>query len=73
MEQELFHTYGTPETIVSDNGSQFKSTQFNQLLQAYGVHHVYTAIYSPQANASERVNRSVLAAIRAYIKNDQIN
>lgn len=71
IEGELFHTFGTPEIIVSDNGSQFKSKQFNELLGKYGVHHVYTAVYSPQANASERVNRSVLSAIRAYVKNDQ--
>lgn len=73
MEEELFHTFGTPETVVSDNGAQFKSSQFNKLLGNYGVNHVYTAVHSPQANASERVNRSVLSAIRAYIKHDQSN
>ena len=30
--------------------------------------HNLTALYSPQTNASERVNRSVLAALRAYVK-----
>lgn len=73
LEGELFHTFGVPESIVSDNGSQFKSVIFNQLLQRYGVSHIYTAIYSPQANASERVNRSVLAAIKSYIKPNQKN
>lgn len=53
-EKELFHTFGVPESIVSDNGSQFKSAIFNQLLKKYGVNHVYTAVHSPQANASER-------------------
>lgn len=28
-------------------------------------------VYSPQANASERVNRSILSAIRAYVSSDQ--
>ncbi|XP_046810008.1 uncharacterized protein K02A2.6-like [Lucilia cuprina] len=73
MEEELFHTFGTPETIVSDNGAQFKSKKFAELIQNYGIKHVFTAVYSPQANASERVNRSVLSAIRAYIKHDQSN
>lgn len=73
LEGDLFHTFGVPETIVSDNGSQFKSVQFNQFLKRYGVHHTYTAIHSPQANASERVNRSVLAGIKSYIKRDQKN
>lgn len=73
MEEELFHTFGTPETIVSDNGAQFKSKKFKELTKNYGINHVFTAVYSPQANASERVNRSVLSAIRAYIKHDQSN
>lgn len=73
MEEELFHCFGVPETVVSDNGVQFKSKMFNDLLKKYNVKHVYTAFYSPQANASERGNRSVLAAIKAYIQPDQKN
>lgn len=73
IEEELFHCFGVPETVVSDNGVQFKSNAFNNLLQKYGVNHAYTASYAPQGNASERVNRSVLAAIKAYISPDQDN
>lgn len=32
---------------------------------------MFTAVHAPQANASERVNRSVLAAIKSYISPDQ--
>jgi len=28
MQQDLFHTFGVPETIITDNGSQFKSEAF---------------------------------------------
>jgi hypothetical protein len=31
------------------------------------------AVHSPQANGSERVNRSVISAIRAYVNPDQKN
>jgi len=34
-------TYGVPETIVSDNGSQFRAVGFKKLIQQYGVTHVY--------------------------------
>lgn len=44
---------------------------FKSLLERYGVHHIRTATHSPQSNASERVNCSILAAIRAYIPEDQ--
>lgn len=70
LEQQIFHAYGVPEVIVSDNGSQFKSNDFNAFLTKYGITHTYTAYYSPQSNASERVNRSLIAGIRAYIKQD---
>ncbi|CAD7089964.1 unnamed protein product [Hermetia illucens] len=71
LEKRIFHVFGIPESITSDNGVQFKSVAFNDLLNQYGIQHIYTALYSPQANASERVNRSLLAAIRAYIGPDQ--
>ncbi|XP_065369018.1 uncharacterized protein LOC135961445 [Calliphora vicina] len=70
LRQQIFHVYGVPESIVSDNGSQFKANDFNAFLTSYGVKHTYTAVYSPQSNASERVNRSVIAGIRSYLKHD---
>lgn len=35
--------------------------------------HLKTPKYCPQSNASERVNRSILSAIRSYITSDQSN
>jgi len=71
MQQELVHVFGVPETIMSDNGSQFKSESFQKFLREYKVSHTLTTAYSPQSNASERVNRSVIAAIRSYVRSDQ--
>lgn len=70
MEKQIFHTYGVPEFVVSDNGTQFKAHDFNAFLTRYGITHTYTAYYSPQSNASERVNRSLIAGIRAYLSKD---
>jgi len=67
IEDDLFHCFGVPEIIVSDNSVQFKS------LCMYGVKHAYTTVYAIQANAPERVNRSVIAAIKSYVKPDQTN
>ncbi|KAM8718390.1 hypothetical protein ACLKA7_001583 [Drosophila subpalustris] len=68
--QEVFLKFGVPEVIHSDNGRQFTGKVFEEMTQAYGIHHLRTAVYSPQSNAAERVNRSVLAAIRAYLESD---
>lgn len=71
LEGDLFMTFGVPETIVSDNGSQFRSATFQKLMSKYEINLVLTAVHSPQANTSERVNRSVICAIRAYLHPDQ--
>lgn len=72
MEESVFHMFGVPESVWSDNGVQFVSREFRQMLDRYGVSHIRTASHSPQSNASERVNRSILAAIRSYISEDQL-
>ena len=73
LEESIFHIFGVPEYLHSDNGKQFVSELFSSFLKRYGVKHIKTAFYSPQANASERVNRSVLAKIRSYLETDQRN
>lgn len=73
LESDVFHLFGIPESLLSDNGVQFKSKELESLLKKYGVTHITTAVYSPQVNASERVNRSILSAIRAYVGLDQSN
>lgn len=71
VETDIFHLVGAPETMLSDNGVQFVSREFLALLSRYGVRPINTGSHAPQANASERVNRSILAAIRAFIEGDQ--
>jgi len=71
LQDEIFPCFGVPETVVSDNGTQFKSRDFSDFLSKYGVRHMFTGAYAPQSNAAERVNRSINAALRAYIRSDQ--
>lgn len=73
VESDIFHMVGVPETLLSDNGVQFVSKEFRALLSRYGVRQINTATHAPQANASERVNRSILAAVRTYLESDQTN
>uniref|UniRef100_W8AS19 RNA-directed DNA polymerase n=1 Tax=Ceratitis capitata TaxID=7213 RepID=W8AS19_CERCA len=71
LEKEIFHIFGVPEYVHSDNGKQFVSEIFANFLEKYGTKHIRTAFYSPQGNAAERVNRSVLQILRSYIKDNQ--
>lgn len=70
LEHHVFDIFSVPEYIFSDNGKQFESKLFASLLNKYGISHMTTPKYSPQANASERANRTILSSIRAYIKTD---
>lgn len=71
LETEIFSIYGVPEVVVTDNGVQFKSKDFEAFLSKYGVKHICTALHSPQSNASERVNRCINEALRSFVRNDQ--
>jgi len=73
LQIQVFFTFGVPELILTDNGSQFCSSLFQAFLTRFDVSHKCTAIYSPQANASERLNHLVLAAIRAYIAHTNLD
>lgn len=70
IEQSIFLLFGVPQTILTDNGSQFTSKIFKNLLEHYGVTHWLTPFYHPQVNNSERVNRVITSAIRATIKSN---
>jgi len=58
---------------LSDNEVQFKFQAFNNLMFKYGINPAYSAANASQGNASERVDRSVLFAIKAYIHPNQKN
>ena len=46
----LFSSHGIPEVLVSDNGSQFTSLEFECFLKNNGVKHILSAPYNPQSN-----------------------
>lgn len=70
IEEDVFLVYGVPNVVITDNGPQFISSHFKELLKEYQVYHSLNAAYHPQVNPAERLNRSILSSVRSYIKND---
>lgn len=70
LEDEVFLMFGVPSKIVSDNGPQFVSKIYKDLLDKYKITASYNAAYHPQHNPAERVNRVVLGCVRSYIQKD---
>lgn len=68
VEENVFKMFSVPEIVLSDNGTQFLSREFKKLLDKYQVKHFLTAKYFPQANPTERVNRTIVSAIRSSLK-----
>ncbi|XP_055522568.1 uncharacterized protein K02A2.6-like [Wyeomyia smithii] len=48
--RKLFANKGMPELLVTDNGSQFKSAQFDGFCCKNGIRHTTTVPYHPQSN-----------------------
>ena len=48
--RSIFSTHGLPEQIMSDNGSGFTSSEFEEFLSDNGIKHIRTSPYHPSSN-----------------------
>lgn len=64
--QELFSHYGVPRVLVSDNGTQFTSVEFQRFLRRHNIVHKTSAPFHPATNGqAERYVGTVKSALRA--------
>ena len=61
-------TFGRPEMVLSDNGSQFKANIFEEFNNMLGIKLKHTMVAHPGANSiSERINFSIKSTIKALM------
>jgi len=59
--------FGVPDVITTDQGSQFELDLFSQLMTSFGIQHLRSSPYHPQANGMvERLRRPLKAALTAH-------
>ncbi|XP_067946388.1 uncharacterized protein [Watersipora subatra] len=58
--KDMFCTLGVPNTVVTDNGPQFMSEKFRELLRKWDVQHITSSPKNPRSNGEvERAVRTV--------------
>lgn len=70
LENDVFLLFGVPQILMTDNGAQFQSSLFKNLMNQYEVQTWYNASYHPQVNFVERTNRVIGTAIRSYVQDN---
>ena len=65
---DIFSRWGLPEQLVSDNGPQFCSEEFEQFLKSNGIKHIRSSPYHPRSNGlAERMVRTFKNAMKASL------
>ena len=65
--ETIFDRWGTPRSIITDNGTEYINKDVRALLLARGVKHITTPLSHPHSNLVKCVNRTIKPMISAFI------
>ncbi|XP_036143394.1 uncharacterized protein K02A2.6-like [Monomorium pharaonis] len=68
LSEAIILRHGCPEKILSDNGTQLRSSLFEQLLVKSGIRHRLAPAYAPHCNPVERTNRIIKTMMAQYVR-----
>ena len=64
---KFFSTFGLPRTVQTDQGTNFQSKLFKQVLQTLNVRHAVSSAYHPESQgALERWHQTLKSMLRKY-------
>ena len=63
-----------PKKVLSDNGPEFRSQEFNDLLKHYNIEHTYSTLYKASSNGCvERSNRTITELLKGIVDQSKSN
>ena len=70
----VFYRHGIPETLLSDQGTNYQASVMNELCELFDIHKVRTTPYHPQCDGiTERFNRTIQTMLASYVNKNQTN
>jgi transposase InsO family protein len=67
---DIVHRFGVPNSIITDNGSQFTGRKFLEFCDKFHIHVDWAAVVHPQTNSQvERANGMILQGLKPRIFN----
>ena len=63
LHKNIFTRFGTPQAIISDEGTHFCNKLFDNLLSKYGVTHKLALAYHPQTNGQAEISNQEIKNI----------
>ncbi|KAK0578135.1 hypothetical protein LWI29_005686 [Acer saccharum] len=68
VKKNILYRFGIPNTIITDNGTQFDGKKFRELCDKYGINNYYTSPAHPQTNGqTEAVNKIIKHNLKAKL------
>ena len=72
MQKHIFSRFGTPRTVISDEGRNFANRLFAWLMSKYGVKHAMGLAYHPQYNGQAEIsNREIKKILEKTINTNR--
>ena len=63
IEENVFYKYGAPSILISDQGTNFRSSDFEEFLETWGVRHHRSSPAHPQSNEMIEKFKGTLAML----------
>ncbi|KAK0571462.1 hypothetical protein LWI29_016392 [Acer saccharum] len=68
VKKNILYRFGIPNTIITDNGTQFNGKKFKELCDKYGINNYYATPAHPQTNGqTEAVNKIIKHNLKAKL------